>query len=83
MFHLQNILEVLGKHQLLLNQKMCHFGLLEIEYLGHVISSKGVTIEPKKVDVAHSWPIPLSTKGVRGFLRLTGYYRNSYATMAR
>lgn len=46
-----------------------------MEYLGHVINSKGVTAKPSKISVMVSWPVPRTVKEVRGFLDLSGYYR--------
>ena len=46
-----------------------------MSYLGHVISAKGVTMDPTKVQVVRVWPVPRSVRAVRGFLGLAGYYR--------
>lgn len=44
-----------------------------IEYLGHVVSSIGVAIDPLNVFDVLNWPTPNSLRAVRGFLGLTGY----------
>ncbi|KAF2317267.1 hypothetical protein GH714_019205 [Hevea brasiliensis] len=57
------------------NRKKCSLGQISDEYLGHVISVKGVAMDPAKVSSILRWPTPKTVKVVRGFLGLTGYYR--------
>ncbi|XP_019252755.1 PREDICTED: uncharacterized protein LOC109231550, partial [Nicotiana attenuata] len=42
---------------------------------GHVISSEGIRVDPRKVEAVQSWPRPSSTTQIRSFLGLAGYYR--------
>lgn len=77
--HLEEILQVLQNHGFVANRKKCVFGSRQIEYLGHIISEKGVAVDPAKIKSIIDWPVPRNVKGVRGFLGLTGYYRKFIA----
>ena len=57
--------------------KKCRLYATTIEYLGHLITQKGVSMDPKKVQgVARIRPEDVNTlEAVRSFLGLTGYYR--------
>lgn len=64
-----------AEQQLVSNKKKCSCGRLSIEYLGHVISHEGFSMDPSKISSVLEWYVPKNVKGVRGFLGLTGYYR--------
>nr|GEX53632.1 Ty3/gypsy retrotransposon protein [Tanacetum cinerariifolium] len=61
--------------QSLMNQSKCIFLAPKVEYLGHVLSAQGLANDPLKIQAMALWPIPKTLKQLRGFLRLTGYYR--------
>ncbi|PNX95727.1 retrotransposon-related protein [Trifolium pratense] len=84
--HLKSVLAVLVEHCFVANKSKCKFGCLHIDYLGHIISGEGVSVDPDKVKCILEWPEPKNVKGVRGFLGLTGYYRKfvkDYGKIAR
>ena len=58
-----------------LKPSKCHFFREEIEYLGHVMSGKGISTNPKKVEAVAKWPTPKTVYDVRSFLGFVGYYR--------
>ena len=53
----------------------CDFAKQEIAYLGHVISSEGVSTDASKIATIKNWLVPIDVKQVRGFMGLTRYYR--------
>ena len=66
--------EILKANQLYVKLSKCTFVREEVEYLWHIISSKGVSTDLRKITVMMEWPRPLSTRELRGFLGLIGYY---------
>ena len=53
----------------------CFFGVHEVEYLGHIVSHEGVKEDPNKIKAIKEWSIPTTLRHLRGFFRLTWYYR--------
>lgn len=74
MAHLAQVLEILKKHQLFVKLQKCSFAQKEVNYLGHVIYSKRVSMDKDKVQSVLQWPTPENMKAVRSFLGLVGYY---------
>jgi hypothetical protein len=53
----------------------CEFWINEVSFLGHVISSEGIAVDPSKVRDVLDWEPPKSVHQVRSFLGMTGHYR--------
>ena len=47
----------------------------EIAFLGHVISGKGISVDPKKVEVVVNWEVPTNVTEIRSFLGMASYYK--------
>jgi len=69
------VLQILADNSLFAKPFKCSLAQESVEYLGHVISSKGVATDSKKIHNVQNWPTPTNLKEVRGFLGSTGYYR--------
>lgn len=58
----------------------------EVAYLGHVVTPSGVKPNPDKIKAIKNYPIPKTTKQIKGFLGLLGYYRrfiNNFAKLTK
>jgi hypothetical protein len=73
--HLWIVLTRLREHQLYAKFSKCAFWLEEIQFLGHVLSAKGIAVDPSKVKDILEWKPPTTVHQVRSFLGLAGYYR--------
>ncbi|XP_024955869.1 uncharacterized protein LOC112498643 [Citrus sinensis] len=73
--HLEQLLWCLQFHQFFVKLSKCLFCQELIDYLGHIVSASDVRADPKKIKAMVRWPPPQTTKQLRGFLGLTGYYR--------
>lgn len=76
--HLQDIewvLTQLDKWKLYAAARKCLWMKPSMEFLGHVVSAKGVQVMEKKVQAIVDWPELSNAKEVKQFLGLAGYYR--------
>jgi hypothetical protein len=52
------------------------FGLRkEVPFLGHIITDRGIKVDPGKISEILNWKQPTDVSKIRSFLGLTGYYR--------
>ena len=68
--HLREAFLTLREHKLYLNLQKCDFISTKLLFLGFVVSSKGISTDPKKVEAINSWPNPKSVTKLRSFLGL-------------
>src|SRR3954468_22953491 len=73
--HLRLVLMKLREHRLYAKFSKCEFWLLEVTYLGHVISGKGIAVNPERFQAVLDWTPPETVKQVRSFLGLASYCR--------
>jgi hypothetical protein len=73
--HLQIVLQTLRKHKLYAKFNKCDFYQKEIQYLGHIISSEGIIVDPEKIKSIMEWPVPKDLEDIRSFMGITRYYR--------
>jgi hypothetical protein len=69
------VLQRLRDHWLYVKFCKCELWLSKVQFLGHVISLEGISVDPGKVRVVLDWKPPRTVHEVRSFLSLSVYYR--------
>nr|GEU64769.1 putative reverse transcriptase domain-containing protein [Tanacetum cinerariifolium] len=73
--HLRLILELLKKEELYAKFSKCDFWLSKVQFLRHVINSKGIHVDLVKIKSIKDWESPKTPTEILQFLGLVGYYR--------
>jgi len=79
----EEVLRRLEENDLFVKPEKCKWKVREVEFLGVVISPKGVEIQKEKVEGVLNWPASRSIKEVQKFLGLANYYRRFIKDFAR
>ena len=66
--HLSAIFQRLRLANLKLNPKKCQFAAHQVEYLGHILSARGIQASTEKTDIVRNFPRPRNRKEVKSFL---------------
>ena len=65
---LKRFFERIRQFRLRLNPKKCTFGVTSGKLLGHIVSERGIKVDPKKIKAILDMPAPRNEKEIRGFL---------------
>ncbi|GJX59614.1 putative reverse transcriptase domain-containing protein [Tanacetum coccineum] len=71
--HLKLILELLEKEKLFAKFSKCEFWLQEVHFLGYVVNSNGIHVDPNKVEAVKDYKAPKSSSKIRSFLGLADH----------
>ncbi|GJY02076.1 putative reverse transcriptase domain-containing protein [Tanacetum coccineum] len=63
--HLRLILELLKKEELYAKFSKCDFWLSRVQFLGHVIDSEGIHVDPAKIKSIKDWESPKTPTEIR------------------
>ena len=61
------------KSGLKLNKKKCQIGVESTVFLGHIISSEGIKVDPAKIEAITKMPLPNSVNELQQFLGMITY----------
>jgi hypothetical protein len=81
--HLHVVLQRLRDHHLYAKFSKCEFWLDTVKFLGHTISTNGLSVDPSKVQEVLDWKPPTSVHQIRNFLSLAGYYHRFIPDFSR
>ena len=73
--HLRMVLKTLKEHKLYAKLKKCEFWSEKVQFLGHIVTRDGVSVDLTKVEAIVNWPRPTNVSEVRSFSGMAGYYR--------
>ena len=76
--NLQKVFDRMKQHNLTVNPEKCRFGMREIEFVGHVISTLGtptLSFSIKKLQNVGQFQLPETHKKLKSFLGLASYFR--------
>nr|GEV59686.1 putative reverse transcriptase domain-containing protein [Tanacetum cinerariifolium] len=73
--HLNLILKLLKEEELYAKFSKCEFWLSKVQFLGHVIDSEGIHVDPVKIEAIKDWESPKTPTEIHQFLGSADYYR--------
>ena len=84
--HVKMVLERLRAAGLQASIKKCEFHVTRTKYLGFILTTEGIEVDPEKTQVIHDWKVPNTVRGVQSFLGFCNFYRRfikDYSRVAR
>uniref|UniRef100_A0A1B6EN58 RNA-directed DNA polymerase n=2 Tax=Cuerna arida TaxID=1464854 RepID=A0A1B6EN58_9HEMI len=82
LLHLEEVLKRLQHAGLTVNPEKVSFARGEISFLGHLVSSKGVCIDPARTQAIREFPPPKDAKGIARFVGMVNFYRRFIPNVA-
>ncbi|GJP33107.1 hypothetical protein CLOM_g17676, partial [Closterium sp. NIES-68] len=79
---LDAVFTLLHKNRLITKGSKCDFLKQELEFWGHVVSTEGVKIDPRKIKTIQEWKPPTNLKELQSFLGFVNYVRRFIPNMA-
>jgi transposase InsO family protein len=84
--HVKKVLQRLREAGLQASISKCEFHVTRTKYLGFIITTEGLEVDPEKIAVIREWKTPTTVKGIQSFLGFGNFYRvfiKEYSRIAR
>ena len=75
--HLREVLSRMAEHSVVLNREKCVLGVPEVQFLGHIVSARGIIPLPQKVAVIRAFLRPGTIGQLMSYLGMVNFYRRS------
>ena len=81
--HLRLLFQRLQEHGLVVNVAKCQFGCTDLDFLGHHISSSGISLLPERVEAITQLQQPTTIKELQEFVGMVNFYRRFLPSAAQ
>lgn len=73
--HVRKVLSRLLEAGLQIDIKKCEFHTKQVKFLGLILTTDGIKMDPAKLETIEKWPTPESTKDIYRFIGFVNFYR--------
>lgn len=73
--HVRQVLQRLREFGLQADIAKCEFHVQEVKYLGLIVGTNGIKMDPSKVSAVLQWPTPKNVKDIQSFVGFASFYR--------
>ena len=84
LLYLRRVFSILRAERFYAKRSKCQFFASELEFVGFVVSAKGISPQESKLKAVREWPTTTSAKDIRTFLGICGFYQRfvqNYSTL--
>lgn len=81
--HVQTVVSKLQAAGLQIDIDKCEFSVQKTKYLGFIISTTGISVDPEKIAAVKFWQLPKKLKNVQAFLGFCNFYRRFIRNFSR
>lgn len=75
LIHIEKIFSAFSEHKLTASAEKCAFLQTSVVFLGFVISTSGISMDPSKLSTISDWPYPNNLSELQRFLGFSNFYR--------